>query len=215
MDKYIFLGVGAYVVVVHEILFYQYRERNCLFKILGFIDSDEEKHNKTFFGYPVLGNIEWLKVQRDIINIVSFVNPKARKELIEPIKNMDNFIFPNIIHPTAIISKSAIIGQGNIIGQNVVIASEVHIGNFNHLNYSVNIGHNCKLSNYITCNGGAGIYGSSVIEDNVFIGPGAVVFDQVRVGKSAKVGANAVVRKDVPEKVTVVGVPARVIKKAE
>src|SRR5947209_2698888 len=47
---------------------------------------------------------------------------------------------------------------------------------------------------------------SPVIEDNVFIGPGAKILGAVRVGRGATVGANAVVTRDVPSHCTVVGI---------
>jgi acetyltransferase-like isoleucine patch superfamily enzyme len=50
------------------------------------------------------------------------------------------------------------------------------------------------------------------IEDDVWIGSGAVILDGVRVGKGAVVAAGAVVTKDVPAHVVVGGVPAKVLK---
>jgi acetyltransferase-like isoleucine patch superfamily enzyme len=54
--------------------------------------------------------------------------------------------------------------------------------------------------------------GPVIIEDNVWIGEGAVIMPNVRIGKNAIVGANAVVTKDVPADCVVGGVPARVIR---
>ena len=49
--------------------------------------------------------------------------------------------------------------------------------------------------------------------DNVYLGPGAKVFGEIYVANGSKIGANAVVTKDVPENTIVAGVPARVIRK--
>lgn len=51
----------------------------------------------------------------------------------------------------------------------------------------------------------------TIIEDNVIIGAGAVILNNPHIGHVAKIGANAVVLKDVPANATAVGVPARVI----
>ena len=50
------------------------------------------------------------------------------------------------------------------------------------------------------------------IEDDVWIGAGAIVTDGVHIGRSAVVAAGAVVTADVPERTVVGGVPARVLK---
>ena len=47
------------------------------------------------------------------------------------------------------------------------------------------------------------------LEDNVVIGSGAQVLGPVTIGKNAKVGANAVVTKDVPENAVMIGIPAK------
>lgn len=51
-----------------------------------------------------------------------------------------------------------------------------------------------------------------VLEDNVWLGGGAVIFPGVTVGKNSVVGAGAVVTKDVPPNVVVGGNPARVLR---
>jgi acetyltransferase-like isoleucine patch superfamily enzyme len=50
-----------------------------------------------------------------------------------------------------------------------------------------------------------------VIEDDVWLGGGAVVLDGVRIGRGAVVGAGAVVTQDIPPYAIAVGVPARVV----
>jgi serine O-acetyltransferase len=50
------------------------------------------------------------------------------------------------------------------------------------------------------------------LHDEIFVGAGAKIIGAICVGSHTKVGANAVVTKDVPDGATVVGVPARVVK---
>ena len=56
--------------------------------------------------------------------------------------------------------------------------------------------------------------GPVVIEDNVWIGEKASIMPGVHIGKSAIIGANSVVTKDVPAYTVVGGIPAKIIKKA-
>ncbi|MCE5267548.1 MAG: serine acetyltransferase [Planctomycetaceae bacterium] len=75
------------------------------------------------------------------------------------------------------------------------------------------IGKNCDLSHDVTI----GVIprgpkrGTPQIGDNVYIGPGAKILGNVRIGDHAAIGANCVVTKDVPDYGVVVGVPGRVI----
>jgi len=50
-----------------------------------------------------------------------------------------------------------------------------------------------------------------VIQNNVDIGPGAIILGNVCIGNFAKIGANSVVLNDVPDHATAVGVPARIL----
>ena len=54
-----------------------------------------------------------------------------------------------------------------------------------------------------------------IIEDDAFIGPGAIITQNVRIGRGAVVGAGSVVNKDVPPYTFVGGVPARPIGKVK
>jgi acetyltransferase-like isoleucine patch superfamily enzyme len=59
---------------------------------------------------------------------------------------------------------------------------------------------------------GAYSNGPIIIEDNVWIGTGAVILDGVKIGKNAVIGAGAIVNKDIPENAIAAGVPAKVIR---
>jgi len=213
-DEYIIFGAGAYVSVVDDILHDMYEKSRNRYKIIGFIDSDPKKVNIIYYGYKVLGGIDFIEnIEHNIFGITFITN--QRKKLVENINKIRKIEFPNIIHSSAKISKSANIGQGNIIGHNVVISANVKIGNFNHINYSVTIGHDCKIGNYNTIYGSSGIYGSSCINNSVFIGSGSIVLGQSNINDNSKISAGSVVQNDIPKNVLVMGNPSRIIKKIE
>jgi serine O-acetyltransferase len=75
------------------------------------------------------------------------------------------------------------------------------------------IGRNCNISQGVTvgqANRGPR-KGYATIGDNVYIGPGAKVVGNVKIGNDVAIGANCVVTKDVPDSAVVAGVPGRII----
>ncbi len=95
------------------------------------------------------------------------------------------------------------------------IGKGFYIGHFGSvvINESVKIGNNCNISNGVTigqANRGEK-KGTAIIEDNVYIAPGAKIIGSVTIGSNAAIGANAVVTKDIPPFGVAVGIPAKVI----
>lgn len=82
--------------------------------------------------------------------------------------------------------------RDTVIGFGTVIANQCMIA------HSSTIGKNCLLIQCIVC-------GSVVIDDNVRISPGAVVSNQLKIGKNAKIGLGTVVIKNVKENANVSG----------
>jgi serine O-acetyltransferase len=72
------------------------------------------------------------------------------------------------------------------------------------------IGRNCWVHHEVTVGWTYG-GGQPTIGDDVFIGAGAKILGELSIGNGAKIGANAVVIRDVPDGATAVGVPARII----
>ena len=58
-----------------------------------------------------------------------------------------------------------------------------------------------------------GVWVRPYLERNVIVGANAVVLGGVHIGNNVKIGAGAVVTKDIPDNCTVVGNPARIVKK--
>jgi len=100
----------------------------------------------------------------------------------------------------------AVIGRDAEFGPGFIILHSFGIV----INSQVRAGKNLALEHGVTI--GAEKGGCPVLGDNVFIGAGAKVIGPVRIGSDVKIGANAVVTRDLPDGATAVGVPARIVK---
>jgi serine O-acetyltransferase len=99
-----------------------------------------------------------------------------------------------------------IIGRGAEFGPGFVL---IH-SNGVVINSSVKGGRRVFVEHQVTI--GAEKNESPVIGDDVFIGAGAKIVGPVSIGNHARIGANAVVLKDVPAYATVGGIPARILR---
>jgi acetyltransferase-like isoleucine patch superfamily enzyme len=111
--------------------------------------------------------------------------------------------FIRIGHDSLIGELNVLRGQGGInIGNRVYTAPQVQLLAVNHIFDDPN---RPMVEQGITCEG-------IVVEDDVWIGAGAIITDGVTVGKGSVVAAGAVVTQDVPPYTVVGGVPAKVLK---
>ena len=118
------------------------------------------------------------------------------------ISQFSRFLTGIEIHPKAKIGKYLFIdhGMGVVIGETSEIGDNVtiyHMATLGGIAPSINSNDQRNIKRHPT------------IEDEVVIGSGAQVLGPVRVGRCAKIGANAVITKDVPEKAVMVGIPAK------
>ena len=123
-----------------------------------------------------------------------------------------NIPFATLVHPSARISKKSNLGEGTFVSCSVVIAAKTKLGKHVVVNRGVLIGHHATVGSYVTIGPGANIGGNSQIGDGTYVGLGASVIDHISVGSHSVIGAGAVVIKDVPDRVLVAGVPAKIIK---
>jgi sugar O-acyltransferase (sialic acid O-acetyltransferase NeuD family) len=124
-----------------------------------------------------------------------------------------NASLPMIAHPAATISASAAIGAGTIISAGVVVQQDTRIGRFCTLYTSCSIDHDSVVGDFVSISPGVHTAGRVAIEDDVFIGLGALIIGGVVIGSGATVGAGAVVLRSVAARDTVVGNPARPLAK--
>jgi sugar O-acyltransferase (sialic acid O-acetyltransferase NeuD family) len=117
----------------------------------------------------------------------------------------------SVIHPSACIEDSASIGEGCQIHAGAIVGAEARIGRQCIINTKASIDHECELEDGVEIGPGATLCGLVQAKINAWVCAGATVLPRRIIHADAVVGAGALVRKDVPQGTTVVGVPAKPI----
>lgn len=120
------------------------------------------------------------------------------------VSQLSRFLTGVEIHPGATIGRRLVIdhGQGVVIGETSVVGDDVT------LYHAVTLG---GIAPSVDARSQVSVKRHPTIEDNVIIGSGAQILGPITVGNGARVGANSVVTRNVPEGVTAVGIPAHVV----
>ena len=128
-------------------------------------------------------------------------------------KETEYFTF---IHPTALIlDDEIIIGEGSFIGANSILTTNIQIGNHAILNRGNHIGHDCIIGNYFSAMPGSIVSGNVHIGNGVYLGTNSSVIEKKYLLHDIVIGANSVVIRDITERGTYVGVPAKKIEKQD
>lgn len=136
--------------------------------------------------------------------IISIGSAQVRKMLAE---SLDVKNYPVAIHPSAIVSPRAKLGEGTVVMHGAIVQTCVEVGKHCIINTGASVDHDCKLGDYVHIAPQATLSGAVEVGEGTWIGAGAVIKQCIKIGSNCMIGAGAVVVKDVPDGVTVVGVP--------
>ena len=134
--------------------------------------------------------------------IANFFSTAKFDLIARVISQFSRFLTGIEIHPKAKIGNNLFIdhGMGVVIGETSDIGDNVtiyHMATLGGISPSINSDDQRNTKRHPT------------LMDNVVVGSGAQILGPVTIGKNAKIGANAVVTKDVPQNAIMVGIPAK------
>ena len=157
---------------------------------------------------------DWLLSEFPPTKWVAFVaigDNKARVSKVDLLGKLGYYI-PNVVHPTASISKTVFLGGHNIfIGPKVAICADAVISDGVILNTGCTVDHDCYIGRWAHIAPGVHLCGKVNVGLFTLVGVGASVIPGIKIGSSCIVGAGAAVVKDIPTGKTALGVPARIV----
>ncbi len=206
MDGVILIGYSGHAYVVCDILEDLGRSASAYF------EQEEKSYNPYSLEY--LGSDQDEKVI-SILNkhdwFVAIGNNHLRKIVMERL--LDAGVIPpsRIIHNSALISKTARLGDGVMVGAGAIINPLVQVDQGTIINTGSIVEHECKLGPFAHIAPGAVLAGNVQVGERSFVGANAVVKEGITIGDEVRIGAGSVVVKNIPDGMTVVGNPARVL----
>jgi sugar O-acyltransferase (sialic acid O-acetyltransferase NeuD family) len=209
--RLVILGAGGHGKEVASYV-YDLNLRSGSIDLVGFVD--DSKKPQEFAGSRVLWSFEDIATQGlDLkgFRFITAVGDNKVRQRLAGVGEKAGLEMWTLVHNEAYVGDRASLGGGTCIAPGSIITTDVDIGRHCIVNVNASVSHDCNIGDFCNINPGAIVCGDVEIGTGAYVGAGAVIRDKVKVGAWSVIGAGAAVVTDVPEGVTVMGVPARVV----
>lgn len=165
-------------------------------------------------GHRAMTYAQWLaEPAEERFITIAIANSAVRQKLVERCQ-ADGVQFIEVRASNVVQLDECEVGEGAVLCPFVILSSNVKIGKYFHANMHCYIAHDCIVGDFVTLAPNVTCNGNVILEDHAYIGAGALLKQgkpgsPLVIGKGAVVGMGAVVTKNVPPGVTVVGNPAK------
>jgi len=201
-DKLIIIGASGHGKVVADIAIKMNKWQSIVF-----LDDDESI--KTPMGLEVIGKTTDAFIYKDEADFFVAIGNNATREKIQEKLIEEGLNLVSLIHPSADMGTDIEIGIGSVVMAGVVINSSSRIGKGCIINTSSSLDHDNIIENYVHISPGVKMAGTVKVGKGSCIGIGSVISNNISICGGCKVGAGAVVVKNITEPGTYIGVPVR------
>ncbi len=176
-----------------------------------FFFFDDGIYNSTNdFKKPFVEYIEEKYKDSDFYVGLGYKNLHLKNRILNELKNQKSNI-PKFIHNSSFVNRTAVIGNSVFIYPLCNIDIQVNIKQGSVINNGVIISHDSTIGNCCYISPGCIISGNVTIGDYTFLGSGTIISDNIKVGSNVKIGIGTVVTSDIPDNVSVIGNPMRIL----
>lgn len=192
-------------------------------KVVAEIALSSEWDSVDFYddAIPVKSSLDDFQIEGNLANLidrsgsydgfhVAIGDNKTRLFVLNKLLKLSLFC-PNIIAPSAVVLQTVSLGLGISIMANVVVNSRASIGDGVILNTSCSVDHDCKIASGVHISPGAHLAGDVSIGSCSWVGIGSAIIQGKVIGYNTIIGAGSVVIRDIPDNVTAVGAPSKIV----
>ena len=203
----IVIGNGGHASVLIEILIAKQRE------IEGFTAPHEEDSR---FNIPYLGMDDVISTYSPteielVLGLGTIGISELRKTIFEQFV-AKGYTFAKVIHPTAIVSPSVKLGHGVQIMAGAVLQTNGKVADNTIINTGAVIDHDSVIGSHVHIAPGSILSGGVAIGNGCHIGTGTTIIQGIEIGEETVVGAGSVVLRNIGDRKTAYGVPAKEVK---
>jgi sugar O-acyltransferase (sialic acid O-acetyltransferase NeuD family) len=176
-------------------------------RVAALFDDNPLLRGREVFGSPIVGNVPSISAFPTRPTLIA-IGDNARRLAIAGQLSMQ---WLTLVHPAAMVDASARLGHGALVLAGAVVQVDAMIGEHAIVNNNATVEHDCHVGVGAHVSTNACLAGGARIGRRTLVGAGAIVLPGIHVGDFVTIGAGAVVTRNLPDNVTVVGVPARIL----
>jgi sugar O-acyltransferase (sialic acid O-acetyltransferase NeuD family) len=207
--KIIVMGASGHGQVVADVLFQMWTKGREM-EIVGFLDDDAALTGTRVLGLNVLGKLADLPAMPHDCVILGIGDNAVRARLFAELSSAGKR-FATAIHPSAVLAPDVVVSPGAVLCAGTVINTGALVRENAILNTCASLDHHSVLEPHSHVAPGVHLAGNVRVGEGALVGIGACAVPGVRIGAWSVVGAGAAVTRDVPERATVGGVPAKLL----
>ncbi|MES5891530.1 NeuD/PglB/VioB family sugar acetyltransferase [Bacillus cereus group sp. RP43] len=201
-EKLLIIGASGHGKVIADIALKMKK-----WKGIAFLDDNESE--KSSMGIEIIDKSASISKYVDDYDFFVGIGNNVIREKVQRRLEAEGASIPVLIHPSAIIGEQVYLEEGTVVMAGAVINCCTKIGKGCIINTASTIDHDNIIEDYVHISPGAHLAGTVKVGSGTWLAIGSVVINNINITNECKIGAGAVVIRDIAEIGTYVGVPAK------